>query len=81
MCIIRSWCDAVTDMNYGNDHTFDDFEHELRTNNSVVETDSNLSNFSKNVIHDMQVLGLVPFVAQQTMNFLSDSWANMGEKE
>jgi len=46
-----------------------------------VATDSNLSHFSENVIHDMQVLGLVPTVAQQTMDFLSDSWANMGQKE
>jgi len=29
----------------------------------------------------MQVLGLVPTVAQQTMDFLIDSWANMGQKE
>jgi len=46
-----------------------------------VVTDSNLSNFSENVIHDMQVLGLVPTVTQQTMDFLSNSWANMGQKE
>jgi len=42
---------------------------------AIVATDSNLSN------HDMQVLGLVRTVAQQTMDFLSDSWANMGQKE
>jgi len=48
---------------------------------AVVATNSNLSHFSENVIHDMQVLGLVPTVAQQTMDFLSDSWANMGQKE
>jgi len=53
----------------------------LGTNNSVVVTDSNLSNFSANVIHDMQVLGLVPSVAQQVVDFLSDSWVNMGQKE
>jgi hypothetical protein len=47
----------------------------------IVATDSNLSNFSENVIHDMQVLGLVPTVAQQNMDFLSDSWANMDQKE
>jgi hypothetical protein len=29
----------------------------------------------------MQVLGLVPTAARQTMDFLSDSWANMGQKE
>ena len=29
----------------------------------------------------MQVLGLVPTVAQQAMDFLSNSWANMGQKE
>jgi len=76
MRITDPLCDAVTDMDYGNDHTLDDFEQELGTNNSVIGT-----NFSANVIHDMQVLGLVPYVAQQTMNFLSDSWANMGQKE
>jgi len=42
---------------------------------AIVATDSNLSN------HDMQVLGLFRTVAQQTMDFLSDSWANMGQKE
>jgi len=44
-------------------------------------TNSNLSNISVNVIHDMQVLGLVPSVAQHTMDFPSDSWANRGQKE
>jgi len=73
MRIIGPWCDAVTDLDYSNDHTFEDFEQELGTNNSVVGRDSNLSNFSANVIHDMQVLGLFPSVAQQTMDFLSDS--------
>jgi len=53
----------------------------LGTNNSVVVTDSNLSNFSANVIRDMKVLGLVPSVAQQAVDFLSDSWANMSQKE
>ena len=42
--------------------------------------DFNLSNFSANVIHDMQVLWLVPIVTQQTMDFLSDLWANMAQK-
>jgi hypothetical protein len=78
MRITGPWCDAVTDMDYGNDHTLDNFEQELGTNNYVVGTDLNLSNFSANVIHDMQVLGVVPSVAQQTKDFLSDSWANMG---
>jgi len=45
---------------------------------AIVATYSNLSNFSENVIHDMQVLGFVPTVGQQTMDFMSDSWANMG---
>jgi len=40
-------------------------------------TDSNLSNFSVNVIHDMQVLGLISTVTQQPMDFSSDLWANM----
>ena len=75
------WCDAVSDMDYGNDHTLDESEQEyLGTNISVVGTDLNLLNFSANIIHGMQVLGLVPSAAQQTMNFLSDSWANMGQK-
>ena len=55
MCITSPWCDAVTNMDYGNDNTLDDFEQELRTNNFVVVTDSNSSNISANVIHDMQV--------------------------
>jgi len=46
-----------------------------------VASDFNLSHFSENVIHDMQILGLVPTITQQTMDFLSDSWANMGQKE
>jgi len=48
---------------------------------AIVATDPDLSHFSENVIHDMQVLGLVPTVAQQLWIFLSDSWANMGQKE
>jgi hypothetical protein len=77
---VGPWCDAVTNMDYGNDHTLDESEQEyLGTNISVVGTDPNLSNFSTNIIHDMQVLGLVPSAAQQTMDFLSDSWANMGQ--
>jgi hypothetical protein len=46
---------------------------------SILVLDSNLSNFSANVIHDMQVLGLLsaPTAAQQTMDFLNNSWANM----
>jgi hypothetical protein len=39
-------------------------------------TDSNLSDFNANVIHDMQILGLVPSEVQQ---FLSESWANMAQ--
>lgn len=81
MRITGPWCDAVTDMDYGNDHNLDNFEQELGTNNSVFRTDLNLSNYSANVIHDMQVLGLVPTMEQQTMDFLSDSWTNMGHKE
>jgi len=74
-------CDAVTDMDYDKDHTFDDFDQELETNYFVVVRDFNLSNFSANVIYDMQVLELVPYVAQQTMDFLSDYWTNMRQKE
>lgn len=47
----------------------------------IAVTDSNMSNFSENVIHDMKVLGLAPTVAKETMDFLSDSWANMGQME
>jgi len=36
MRITGPWCDAVTDMDYSNGHTLDDFEQELRMNNSVV---------------------------------------------
>ncbi|RHN55237.1 hypothetical protein MtrunA17_Chr5g0415531 [Medicago truncatula] len=50
---------------------------------SIVVMDPNLSNFNANVIHDMQVLGIIsaPTPAQQAMNFLSDSWANMSQNE
>jgi hypothetical protein len=50
---------------------------------SILAPDSNLSNFSPNVIHDMQVLGLLsaPTAAQQTMDFLNNSWANMTQTE
>jgi len=43
--------------------------------------DSDLSNISADDIHDMQVIGLVPSVAQQTKDFLSDSWDNIGQNE
>lgn len=45
--------------------------------NSIVATNSDLSNFSAYVIHDMQVLGIVPIETQQKMIFLSEYWANM----
>ncbi|KAK2411661.1 hypothetical protein QL285_046917 [Trifolium repens] len=51
---------------------------------SILVQDSNLSNFSTNVIHDMQVLGFlsVPTAAQQTMDFLNNNyWANMTQTE
>jgi hypothetical protein len=50
---------------------------------SILVPYSNLSNFSANVIHDMQVLGLLsdPTAAQQTMNFLNNSWANMTQTD
>jgi len=47
----------------------------------MVVIDSNLSNFSVNVINDMWVLELVPTETQQTMNFLSGFWANIGKKD
>ncbi|KAK2442246.1 hypothetical protein QL285_013459 [Trifolium repens] len=49
----------------------------------IVVPKSNLSNFSANVIHDMQVLGLLnaPSTTQQTVDFLSNSWANMTQNE
>nr|ABD33371.2 IMP dehydrogenase/GMP reductase, related [Medicago truncatula] len=50
---------------------------------SIVVTDPNLSNFIANVIHEMQVLGIIsaPTASQKAMNFLSDSWANMSQNE
>jgi len=42
-------------------------------------TNSDLSNFSASVIHDMQVLRIVP--TQQSMNFLSESCANMARND
>jgi len=50
---------------------------------SIVVTNPNLSNFNANVIHDMQVLGIIsaPTATQQAMNFLSDSLANMSQNE
>ncbi|GAU22855.1 hypothetical protein TSUD_282220 [Trifolium subterraneum] len=50
---------------------------------SIVVPYANLSNFNANVIHDMQVLGLLsaPTAAQQTMDFLKNSWANMTQTE
>lgn len=38
-------------MDYDNDHTLDDFEQELGTDNYVAGTNSNLLNFSARVIH------------------------------
>ena len=50
---------------------------------SIVVSNSNLSNFSANVIHDMHVLGLLnaSTEAQQTTDFLNNSWANMTQTE
>ncbi|RHN67477.1 hypothetical protein MtrunA17_Chr3g0103141 [Medicago truncatula] len=39
---------------------------------SIVATKSNLSNFSANVIHDLQVLGLVHTKMQKAMKFVSE---------
>jgi len=50
-------------------------------NSSIMVTNSNLSNFSANVIRDIQVLRHVSMVTQQTMDSLSDLWANMAHKE
>lgn len=43
----------------------------------IMVMHSTLSNFSTKVIHDMQVLVLVPTMTQEAMDFLSDLWANM----
>jgi len=65
----------------------DDHQEETISNtiplgdNSIVVTNSALSNFSASVIYDMQVLGIVPTKVQQTMNFLSESWANMAQND
>lgn len=40
---------------------------------SIMMTYSNSSNFNVNVIHDMQVLMLVPILIQQDMDYMSDS--------
>lgn len=56
LCINVPWCDAATNMDYSQDHTRSEFEQELGTDSSIVVTDSNLSNFSANVIHEMQFL-------------------------
>ncbi|GAU51197.1 hypothetical protein TSUD_97700 [Trifolium subterraneum] len=58
--------------------------HPLVTHDrSLVVQESDLSNFNANVIHDMQVLGILSAstAAQQAMDFLSDSWANMAQTE
>jgi hypothetical protein len=49
--------------------------------NSIVVTNSDLSNFRASVIHDMQVLGIDSTETQQTVNFLSESWANMARND
>ena len=65
----------------------DDHQEEAISNtiplggNSIVVTNSDLSNFSASVIHDMQVIGIFPTEAQQSMNFLSKSWANMARDD
>jgi len=77
MHIVGLWCDAVTGVDYIQDFpsSQEDFAR------SMVVTNPDLSNFSSNVIHDMQVLGLVPNDAQQVTNFLSDSWSNMAQND
>jgi len=77
MLIVGPWGDAVTDADYIQD------SHSSQENfgRSMVVTNPNLSNFSSNVIHDMQVLGLVPNDAQQVTEFLSQSWSNMAQND
>lgn len=53
----------------------------LLRGDSIVVTDSILSNFNTFVIHDMQVLGFVPTEVQQAMYFYSESWANISKKD
>jgi hypothetical protein len=49
----------------------------------IVVPESNLLNFNANVIHDIEVLGFLnaPSAAQQTIYFLSNSWANITQNE
>ncbi|RHN57137.1 hypothetical protein MtrunA17_Chr5g0437141 [Medicago truncatula] len=77
MLIVGPWDDAVTDADYIQDSpsSQEDFGR------SMVVTNPNLSNFSSNVIHDMQVLGLVPNDAQQVTEFLSESRSNMAQND
>lgn len=69
LCINVPWCDAATNMDYSQDHTRSEFEQELRTDSSIVVTDSNLSNFSVNVIHEMQVLRAYSYRNPTTCGF------------
>jgi hypothetical protein len=50
---------------------------------SILVQDSNLSNFSTNVIYDMQVLELLSALTatQQIMDFLNNSQDNMAQNE
>jgi len=68
-------------MDYNNDHTLDDFEHELGTNNFVVVTYSNLSNFSAKCYSWYENFMVCSFWGLTNYGFLNDSWANMGQKE
>ncbi|AET01898.1 hypothetical protein MTR_8g022850 [Medicago truncatula] len=82
-------CDEASDTNLVDTFFFEKLHEEVVPKDhaqvdlgrSIVVTDSNMSNFSENVIHDIKVLGLAPTVAKQTMDFLSDSWTNMGQME
>ena len=77
MHIVCHWGDAVTNVDYIQDSpsSQDNFGR------SMTMTNSNLSNFSSNVIHDIQMLRLVSTEAQQPVELLSDSWSNMVQND
>jgi len=75
MHIVGPWGDAVTDVDYIQDSHLSKEEF----GRSMVVTNPNLSNFSLTVIHDIQVLRLVPNDAQKVTEFFSESWSNVAQ--
>jgi hypothetical protein len=84
MRIVTPWCDVVTNMDYREDLHEEVVVNSLPLgNHSIVVTYSNLSNLSADVIHYLQLIGLTSAhtMVQQDMNFLSDSWTNMAQRD